>query len=85
MFSFLLTKRGILSLPFSYYPNPPKVAVDITVNDLTGREHEFNLEKNGFFLAKQVTKVIKTTEDLQDTKKIKEEYYPEMEAWLKNL
>ncbi|CAL5867648.1 uncharacterized protein PFLUO_LOCUS1867 [Penicillium psychrofluorescens] len=68
-----------------YYPNPPKMAVDITVGDLTGREHEFNIEKNGFCLAKQETAVMKTTEDLQNNKKIKEEYYPEMQAWLKNL
>jgi hypothetical protein len=81
----LITKRGLLSLIFSFYPNPPKMAVDITVNDLTGRELEFSLDKNGFCLAKQKTKVIKTTEDLQNTKKIKEEYYPEMEAWLMDL
>lgn len=61
------------------------MAVDITVGDLTGREHEFNIEKNGFCLAKQETAVMKTTEDLQNNKKIKEEYYPEMQAWLKNL
>ncbi|KAJ5676110.1 hypothetical protein N7462_009007 [Penicillium macrosclerotiorum] len=68
-----------------YYPNPPKMAVDIIVGDLTGREHNFTLEKNGFCLAKQETKVIMTTEDLQDARKIKEEYYPEMQAWLKEL
>lgn len=61
------------------------MAVDITVGDLTGREHEFNLEQNGFCLAKQESKVMKTTEDLQDTRKIKEEYYPEMQAWLKEV
>lgn len=61
------------------------MAVDIVVSDLTGREHEFDLDKNGFCLAKHQTNVIKTTEDLQNTTKIKEEYYPEMEAWLKKL
>ncbi|KAK2786940.1 hypothetical protein FQN53_005886 [Emmonsiellopsis sp. PD_33] len=71
--------------PASYYPNPPKMPVDLVVGDLTGREHEFTLDKNGFCLAKQQTNIMKTTEDLQNTEKIKEEYYPEMAAWLKEL
>lgn len=68
-----------------YYPNLPKQAIDITVGDLTGREDEFTLEKNGFCLAKQSTESMKTTEDIQDTKKVKESYYGEMEAWLREL
>jgi hypothetical protein len=36
-------------------------------------------------LAKQVSKSMITTEDLGDTDKIKAEYYPEMEAWLKEV
>jgi hypothetical protein len=36
-------------------------------------------------LAKQTTKIITTSEDLTDNEKIKNEYYPEMEAWLKEV
>lgn len=68
-----------------YYPNPPKMPVDIVVGDLTGREADFTLEKNGFCLAKQTTEVMKTTDDLQNTDKIKQEYYPEMQQWLQQL
>ncbi len=75
----------LLSQSSSYYPNPPKIAVDIVVGDLTGREQEFTLQKNGFCLAKQETHFMKTTEDIQNTDKIKNEYYPEMAAWLKEL
>lgn len=55
------------------------------VEDISGREKEFTLEKNGFMLAKQTTKIITTSEDLTDNEKIKNEYYPEMEAWLKEV
>jgi hypothetical protein len=36
-------------------------------------------------LAKQPNKIITTTEDLTDNEKIKNEYYPEMQAWLKEV
>jgi hypothetical protein len=36
-------------------------------------------------VAKQTTKIITTSEDLTDNEKIKNEYYPEMEAWLKEV
>ena len=68
-----------------YYPNPPKMAVDVTVEDIGGRESEFTLEKNGFMLAKQQTKVMLETDDLVNDDKIKNEYYPEMEQWLKEV
>lgn len=68
-----------------YYPNPPKMPVDIIVGDLTGREAEFSLGQNGFCLARQTTEVMKTTADLQDTQKIKDRYYPEMRQWLQQL
>jgi hypothetical protein len=66
-----------------YYPNPPKIAVDVTIEDIGGRESEFTLENNGFMLGKQQTKVLLKTEDLLNDEKIKNEYYPEMEQWLK--
>jgi hypothetical protein len=69
----------------SYYPNPPKMAVDVTVHDIGGREKEFTLEKNGFMLAKQQTKVMLTTDDLRDADKIKSLYYPEMAEFLKKV
>lgn len=68
-----------------YYPNPPKMPVDITVQDLTQREGDFTFEKNGFCLAKQTTTTMKTTQDIQDTRKITEQYYPEMQKWLQEL
>jgi hypothetical protein len=43
------------------------------------------LEKNGFVMAKQHTKVLLDTEDLLNEEKIKAEYYPEMEQWLKDV
>jgi hypothetical protein len=69
-----------------YYPKaPPNIPRDVIVEDIGGREKEFTLEKNGFMLAKQTTKSITTSEDLTDNEKIKNEYYPEMEAWLKEV
>jgi hypothetical protein len=46
------------------------MAVDVTVQDVTGRESEFTLEKNGFAILKQYTKVMKETDDLRDGDKI---------------
>jgi hypothetical protein len=57
----------------------------VTVEDISGREKEYTLGKNGFMLAKQVSKSMITTDDLGNTDKIKNEYYPEMEAWLKEV
>ncbi|KAF2397746.1 hypothetical protein EJ06DRAFT_135255 [Trichodelitschia bisporula] len=68
-----------------YYPNPPKIAVEGVIEDVSGREDQFTLKDNGFIFGKQYTKVMLKTEDLSDTKKIKEQYYPEMEAWLKEV
>jgi len=70
---------------FSYYPKPPKIAVDATIEDVTGRESQFTLEKNGFTYAKQYTKCMLTQEDLLNVNKIEHEYYPEMEQWLKEV
>jgi hypothetical protein len=64
---------------------PPKISHNVTVEDISGREKEFTLGNNGFMLAKQVSKSMVTTEDLGDTDKITKEYYPEMEAWLKEV
>ena len=69
----------------SYYPNPPKMAVDVTVHDIGGREKDFTLEKNGFALLKQQTKVMLTTDDLRDGDKVQNEYYAEMAEWLKEV
>jgi hypothetical protein len=60
-------------------------AQHITVEDIGGREKDFTLEYHGFMMAKQKSKVILTSADLTDTDKIKKEYYPEMEAWLKEV
>ncbi|KAF2672281.1 hypothetical protein BT63DRAFT_398552 [Microthyrium microscopicum] len=59
--------------------------VDMTVEDVTGRERDFSLWKNGFMYAKQHTNTITKTGDLADNDKIVKEYYPEMEAWLKQV
>jgi hypothetical protein len=69
----------------SYYPNPPKISHEVIVEDISGREKDFTLGKNGFMLAKQTSKSMVTTEDLGNTDKIKNEYYPEMQAWLKEV
>jgi hypothetical protein len=61
------------------------MAVDVTVHDVTGREKEFTLEKNGFTVLTQHSKVMKETDDLRDGDKILNEYYPEMEQWLKEV
>jgi len=58
---------------------------DVIIEDITGRESEFTLENNGFILAKQHTKVMLATEDLNNTEKIVSQYYPEMEQWLKEV
>jgi hypothetical protein len=74
-----------LTCTSSFYPNPPKIAHDVTVEDITGREKDFTLDNSGFILGKQVSKSVVVTDDLNDTEKIKNEYYPEMEAWLKKV
>ena len=61
------------------------MAVNVVVEDISGREKDFTLEKNGFMLAKQDSKVMVTTNDLLDLEKIQKEYYPEMEEWLKEV
>jgi hypothetical protein len=82
-------ERSLLScqrlIVYSYYPNPPKQAVPSVVEDVTGRESQFTLWKNGFMYAKQHTNVMLKTEDLADNEKILKEYYPEMEQWLKDV
>ncbi|KAF1988840.1 hypothetical protein K402DRAFT_327789 [Aulographum hederae CBS 113979] len=61
------------------------MGVEKIIEDVGGREEEFTLEMNGFMYAKQDTKVMLTTEDLEDTEKITSQYYPEMEKWLKEV
>ncbi|QDS76171.1 hypothetical protein FKW77_007758 [Venturia effusa] len=68
-----------------YYPNPPKIAHDVVIEDISGRERDFTLDNSGFFLAKHQFKSVVTTEDLGDTDKIKTQYYPELEEWLKKV
>jgi hypothetical protein len=68
-----------------YTRAPSLVAQNVVVEDIGGREKEFTLDRQGFMMAKQKTKVILTSEDLTNTEKIKNEYYPEMEAWLKEV
>jgi hypothetical protein len=83
LISLVRTKTD--DLTFRYYPNPPKMGVNVTVEDIGGRESEFTLLKNGFMMAKQQTKVMLETEDLINDEKITKEYYPEMEQWLKEV
>lgn len=59
--------------------------MDITVEDIPGREAEFTLDENGFLLGTQQPKVMLATEDLSNTVKIKKEYYSEMEKRLKQV
>jgi hypothetical protein len=55
------------------------------VTDIADNVDEFTLDKNGFMLSNQVTKVILTSEDLGNDDKIKNEYYKEMQVWLKEV
>jgi hypothetical protein len=59
--------------------------VELTVTDIANNIADFTLDKNGFMLSNQVSKVILTSEDLANDEKIKTEYYPEMQAWLKEV
>jgi hypothetical protein len=70
---------------YRHYPETPRKAVNLRVTDITGKESEYTLDKNGFQMSKQVTKVICTPEDLSNDEKIKTEYYPEMQKWLKEV
>ncbi|KAF2431248.1 hypothetical protein EJ08DRAFT_193365 [Tothia fuscella] len=72
-------------IPKVHYPETPRKAVNLIVKDISGKESEYTLDQNGFQLSRQVTKVILTSEDLANDDKIKNEYYPEMQAWLKEV
>lgn len=52
----------------------------IRVRDITGRENEFTLDKNGF----QIYKHVSDEKSFQDDEKIKDVYYKETEQLLKD-
>lgn len=76
--------RSLLNRP-SYYPFTPKTAHDVTIEDIGGREQDFTLDNSGFFIGKHAFKSVVATEDLSDIEKIKEQYFPEVEQWLKEV
>jgi hypothetical protein len=60
-------------------------SVKMTVTDISPNTSAYTLDKNGFMLGTQETKVMLTSADLSNDEKIKTEYYPEMQAWLKEV
>ncbi|KAF2404966.1 hypothetical protein EJ06DRAFT_485398 [Trichodelitschia bisporula] len=78
-------EAGADEKPKVAYPHTAQKPVELTVTDITGNESAYNLDQHGFMLSKQVTEVILTSEDLGDDEKIKTQYYPEMQKWLKEV
>jgi hypothetical protein len=58
-------------------PHTPK---SVTVHDITGDEDKYTLDSHGFQFVKHESK----EKDFLDDKKIKAEYYPEVEQLLKD-
>jgi hypothetical protein len=51
------------------------------IQDARGREHEFNLDDNGFQFAKLDTDVT----DFSDKENVKSTYYPQVESLVKRM
>lgn len=76
------------SKPFNYVESPPEgmpqrnygeFRQDITIQDIRGREQDFDMNINGFGVIKGVESKEK---EFTDDEKIKENYYPEVENLL---
>ena len=76
------------SAPWNYVEQPPEgfpqrnFGVDeqeVTINDLRGREHEFDMNVNGFGT---ISGIESKEKDFTDDESIKENYYPEVEKLL---
>lgn len=76
------------SKPWNYVEKPPEGSPqrnygaeerEVTINDIRGREHEFDMNVNGFTTLNGVDSVEK---DFTDDEQIKANYYPEVEKLL---
>ena len=76
------------SSPFNYVEKPPEGEPqrnfgaeehEVAINDIRGREHEFDMNVNGFTTFNGIDSKEK---DFTDDDKIKENYYPEVEKLL---
>lgn len=61
--------------------NVEKVAHDVKVEDVRGKEHLYTLDSGGFQFCTHPT----NCSDLRDNKRIEEEYYPECVEFIKKL
>jgi len=80
------------SVPYNYVEQPPEgqqrpnfkwVPHKVTVDDIRGREQEYNLDKDAFQVYSGVSTAT-TYETFNDDEEIKRVYYPEVEQFLKN-
>ncbi|QDS74615.1 hypothetical protein FKW77_008810 [Venturia effusa] len=71
--------------PKVWYPKTPSKEIKATIQDITGRENSFTLDKQGFQLSRQPNTIITSSEDLLNNEKIKSQYYPQMQEWLKEV
>jgi hypothetical protein len=76
------------SKPWNYVEKPPEGSPqrnygehphEVTINDIRGREHEFDMNVNGFGTIKGIESKEK---DFTDDESIKQNYYPEVEKLL---
>lgn len=76
------------SKPWNYVEDPPEgqpkfnfgfAEHDVTIDDIRGREHHFNLDNNAF---ETVGGVVSAEHDFADDEHIKRVYYPEVEQLL---
>lgn len=59
----------------------PSVSIDVVVQDITGHEDEYTLDKNGF----QFVHHISQEKNFDDEGRITSEYYAEVELLLKEV
>ena len=57
----------------------------MSVSDITGQEENFTLDRHGFQLCRHEVKSRCLEDAYSDDKRIKDEYYPEMEQLLKEV
>ena len=77
------------SKPFNYVEKPPEgqpqrnfsdVSIEVTVDDIRGREAEYSLDRNAFAALTNITP--SAEKDFTDDASVKQNYYPEVERLL---
>lgn len=61
------------------------IATNVSVSDISGREDTFTLDRHGFQLCRHEAKSPCAEKGYGNEKEIEEEYYPEMEQFLKDM